>query len=299
MSDQSPFDVLEASLRLLCAGPSPLAVHGREVGPPFPRRAIPLTDLTGMLLHPATPFEARDRAMRVLVRRAQHQGGDWTVGLVGVLLPGLRAALAPMVRAYPAAAEDLEAEALLGLIEVLAAFEPATERVASRLLWRAAQRARRRLAREQAEAGQFEVDAVVHDPEESTAHPEFVLARAVKAGKLTAGEARLIGDTRLGGMSLTAWAKAEGERDGTVRMRRMRAERKLVKWISEEVCDETAFFASFVGAGRSSAVGRTGPGQLAQPGSGPHKEVSVHALRPAPTAGAARPGLDSSDRRSA
>jgi DNA-directed RNA polymerase specialized sigma24 family protein len=187
-----------------------------------------------MLLHPATPFEARDRAMRVLVRRAQHQGGDWTVGLVGVLLPGLRAALAPMVRAYPAAAEDLEAEALVGLMEVLAAFEPTTERVASRLLWRAAQRARRRLAREQAEAGQFEVDAVVHDPEESTAHPEFVLGRAVVAEALTADEARLIGDTRLGGVSVAAWAKAEGERDGTVRMRRMRAERKLVEWISEE-----------------------------------------------------------------
>lgn len=160
MSDQSPFDVLEASVRLLCAGPSPLAVHGREVGPPFPRRSIPLTDLTGMLLHPTTPFEARDRAMRVLVHRAQHQGGDWTVGLIGVLLPGLRAALAPMVRAYPTAAEDLEAEALVGIVEVIAGFDLRTERVASRLLWRAAQRARRRLAREQAEAGQFEVDTV-------------------------------------------------------------------------------------------------------------------------------------------
>jgi hypothetical protein len=299
MSDQSPFDVLEASLRLLCAGPSPLAVHGRELGPPFPRRPIPLTDLTGMLLHPATPFEARDRAMRVLVRRAQHQGGDWTVGLFGVILPGLRAALAPMVRAYPAGAEDLEAEALVGLVEVLASFDPATERVASRLLWRAAQRARRRLAREQAEAGRLEVVMAVHDPEQSSNHPDLLLKRAVEAKKLSPAEARLIGDTRVGDVSLTAWALAEGEPESRTRMRRMRAERKLVRWIFEEGCDESAFFASFVDAGRSSAVGQTGPGQLAQPGSGAHKEVSVHAHRPAPAAGAARPGLDSSDRRSA
>lgn len=299
MSDQSPFDVLEASLRLLCAGPSPLAVSGREVGPPFPLRPIPLTDLRGMLLHPATPYEARDRAMRVLVGRAQRHGGDWTVGLIGVLLPGLRAALGPMVRVYPSAAADLEAEALVELVEVIAAFEPATERVASRLLWRAAQRARRRLVREQTDAGQLAVGVAARDIGESSPHPDRVLVRAVEAGVLTAEEARLIGDTRLGGVSLVAWARAEGHKESRTRMRRMRAERRLVRWLSEEACDESPLFASFVDAGRSSAVGRSGSGQLAQPGGGPHEEVSVHALRPAPVAGETRPGLDDSERRSA
>lgn len=73
MSDQSPFDVLEASLRLLCAGPSPLAVHGREVGPPFPRR-----------LYEGQP-SCSSLTIRVLVtvtaRRAVRAGG-WSTWLV-------------------------------------------------------------------------------------------------------------------------------------------------------------------------------------------------------------------------
>lgn len=42
MPAPSPFATLEASFRLLCAGPSPLAVDGREVGPPPPRRPVSL-----------------------------------------------------------------------------------------------------------------------------------------------------------------------------------------------------------------------------------------------------------------
>jgi hypothetical protein len=254
-----------------------------------------------MVLHPATPYDARDRAVRAVLRRAQREGGDWTVGLAGVLLPGLRAAVAPMARAYPFEAADLEAEALAALVDVVGAFDPRSERVASRLLWRAAQRARRRLLRDREERDQWDTaaDAAVFDPEESANHPEFVLRRAVEAKEITPEEARLIADTRLGGMTLVAWAEAAGEGESTVAMRRMRAERKLVRWISEEACDDPAISASLEGAGRSPVVGQAGPGQLAQPGSGPHKEVSVHALRPAPSAGAARPGLDTSDRRTA
>lgn len=84
---------------------------------------IPLTELTEMLLHPATPYEARDRAVRAVLRRAQREGGDWTVGLAGVLLPRLRAAIAPMARTYPFEAADLEAEALAALVEVVGVFD--------------------------------------------------------------------------------------------------------------------------------------------------------------------------------
>ena len=55
MPTRSPFDVLESSFRLLCQGPAPLAVHGRDVGVPLPRRLIPLTELSGMVLHPGEP----------------------------------------------------------------------------------------------------------------------------------------------------------------------------------------------------------------------------------------------------
>lgn len=48
---------------------------------------------------------------------------------------------------------------------------------------------------------------------------------------MSVAEAELIGETRLGDMSLHAYAQAMGTGDGTLRMRRMRAERRLVSWV--------------------------------------------------------------------
>jgi hypothetical protein len=234
VSEQSPFQALESSFRLLCREPSPLAIHGAELGVPFPRRPIVLTELASMLLHPSVPFEARDAALRLVVRRAQERGGAWTVGLAGVLLPGLRAALATMVSAWPDAAEDLEAEVLAELVDVVASFDPAAERVASRVLWRAAQRARRRLAKEQADFGRHVSRPFPAEPHRPWGHPDFVLAEAVKAGVINAADAELVGESRLGGRSIVELAEAMGERDGTLRMRRMRAEERLVAWISRK-----------------------------------------------------------------
>jgi hypothetical protein len=51
---------------------------------------IPLDELGAMLLHPSTPYWARDRAVRLLFERSRRLGGPWTVGLAGVVLPGMR-----------------------------------------------------------------------------------------------------------------------------------------------------------------------------------------------------------------
>ncbi|MEA3075396.1 MAG: hypothetical protein QOF60_304 [Actinomycetota bacterium] len=230
MTEQSPFEALEATFRLLCQGPSPLAVHGREVGPPFPRRVIPLTELGGMLLHPSTPYEARDAAVGLLARRAAAQGGAWTVGLAGVLLPGLRNALIPLARTWPQGVADLEADALAGLLEALAAGVP-RERVASRLVSRAAGRAKHRFARELAAHGRHGSGALPAEPHRPWGHPDFVLAEAVQAGVLSDEEADLIGETRLGGVPLRHYAASRGGRHGTYRMRRNRAENRLVVWV--------------------------------------------------------------------
>lgn len=301
MSEQSPFDVLEASFRLLCSGPSPLAVHGREVGPPLPRRPLALTELRGVLLHPATPYQARDRAVRLLVCRAQAHGGNWTVGLFGVLLPGLRAAVADVARAYPEASADLEADVLAELVTVLASFDPDTERVASRLLWRAAQRARRRTAREHAVASGRVTAPSADEPHRTWGHPDFVLAEAVRAGAISAGDAELIGETRLGGVSLAEVATRSDRRLPTVRKQRERAEARLVAWIDAKPkvgCRETPSDASLEGAGRSPVVDQAEPAPVAHTTVGPAREVSPLARR-LPTIGATRPGLDSSDRRTA
>ncbi|PLS74889.1 MAG: hypothetical protein CYG61_10245 [Actinobacteria bacterium] len=231
MPEQSPFDALESTFRLLCKGPSPLAVHGRELGPPFPSRPIPLTELGVMLLHPATPYPARDRAIRLLLGRAADHGGRWTIALAGVLLPGLRAGLASMAKAWPGGAADLEADALVALIEAIPVFDPSAEPVAARLVWRVTSAARRRLAREMAVTGRQVPGACPAEPHQPWGHPDFVLGEAVRAGVVSVAEAELIGETRLGSTSLHAYAQAKGAGDGTLRMRRMRAERRLVSWV--------------------------------------------------------------------
>ena len=234
MSEQSPLQTLESSFRLLCRQPSPLAVHGAELGSPFPRRSIVLDELASMLLHPSVPYEARDAALRLLVARAKEHGGAWTIGLAGVLLPGLRAALATMASAWPDAVDDLEADVLAELVEVVASFDLSSERVASRVLWRAAQRARRRLARERADVGRHVERAFPIEPHRPWGHPDFVLAEAVKAGVIGAADAELIGESRLGGRSVEELADALGEPYHTVRRRRLRAEGRLVEWISSD-----------------------------------------------------------------
>jgi hypothetical protein len=297
VSEQSPFAVLEESFALLCSGPSPLAIDGREVGPPMPCRRVVLTELRGVLLHPSTPYETRDRAMGVLVRRAQRLGGPWTVGLAGVLLPGLRAAVADLVRACPEAAADLEAEVLVELIEALGNFDSDSERTASRLLWRAAQRARRRTVREQAAASGRLSTAPPDEPHRPWGHPDVVLAEAVAGGVLSPFEAEMIGETRLGGVPVAVWSAEVGWKPGSVRKERSVAERRLVEWINAgKPTRESASDASFRGAGRSPVVDETEPAHVAPAGAS--REVSA-LVRRLPTTGAARPGIDRPTRRTA
>jgi len=293
LPDQSPFDALEASFRLLCQGPAPLAVHGRDVGAPLPARPIPLAELGPMLLHPAIPYDARDRAVRLVLRRAQGEGGAWVVGLAGLLLPGLRAALGPLARAHPDHTEDLEADALAELVAIAAEYDPDTDRVASRLLRRAATRAQRRLASEQAAAGRRAPTQGAVEPPAPWGHPEFVLGRAVASGVLTARDAGLIADTRLGGEPLAAWARRAGENYDAVNQRRYRAEQRVANWIAgdgQPARQKPAPAAWFTGASRTPA-GRSRTGRPAHTDDQHPREVD-QAHSPAPAAGAARPTDD-------
>jgi hypothetical protein len=96
---KTPLDDLEISLRLLCTGPKPLAVNGRRLGHGLPRRMIPLHELASVLMHPATGFQAREAAWRLLVTNARTGDEKWIVGAVGVALPGLRRAAGRLARA--------------------------------------------------------------------------------------------------------------------------------------------------------------------------------------------------------
>ena len=87
----SPFDTLEVCFRLLTDGPAPLALDGRQIGHGAPARQIPLDELRALLHHPTTTDDLQRCAVQKLFRLATYHRGCWTIGLAGILLPGLRA----------------------------------------------------------------------------------------------------------------------------------------------------------------------------------------------------------------
>ncbi len=141
--DPAALDVLDTSFRLLVSGPSPLAVDGRTLGGGLPARLIPLDELRGLLLRRATPFAARDAAVAELLRRARRDRDAWTVGLAGVLVPGLRRVAATLTEDYPGDRADIDAEVLAGLLDAIGRVDPAGERLAAQLLRAAFNRAKR------------------------------------------------------------------------------------------------------------------------------------------------------------
>src|SRR5579875_106431 len=119
----SPFDTLEKTFDLLVTGPRPLALDTTSIAG-MANRMVPLGELKARLLHPSTPFSVRDAIVDELVARSQAHGGAWTVGLAGVLLPGLRRAAWPLVQACPGKAADIEAETLAAFLAAVAACQP-------------------------------------------------------------------------------------------------------------------------------------------------------------------------------
>ncbi len=234
-ADHQPgaLDVLDTSFRLLVTGPSPLSIDGAVLGHGLPARLIPLGELRRLLLARTTTYGARDAAVSELLRRARHSGGAWTVGLAGVLAPGLRRVAAALASDYPGERADIDAEVLAGLLDGIARIDPAGGRLPARLLRHAFNRAKRLRRSEHAFA--VRNVAVAPDsmaPPRLVGHPDLVLARAVGGEVITRDEAELIGMTRLEGIGIAGLAAANGYRLGALYLRRERAEARLVGWLT-------------------------------------------------------------------
>jgi DNA-directed RNA polymerase specialized sigma24 family protein len=239
----SPFDTLEKTFDLLVTGPNPLALDGTWLDG-LPDRAIPLGELKAMLLHPSMAFAARDAVVDELVARSRAKGGAWTVGLAGVLLPGLRRAVWPLVQSCPGKAADIEAETLAAFLAAVARCEPGRARLASRLCWLARIGADRLMRAEVAERARPGTDPVSAAPPRPWGHPDLVLGRAVWAGVIGASDAELIGATRIGDVELAEVAKALGISYKACHQRRRRAESALVEWLTSDNYGDIAFDAT-------------------------------------------------------
>lgn len=225
----SPFEALESEFRRLSEATPPLTVDGVELGPPFPSRAIAVAELRGILLHPSTPYGAQNRAVALLVQRGSDEGGDWLAAAAGVLLPGLWSALAVYFKLPHVDPHEVEAEALADLIQAIRRCEE-VDHVAPRIISRAARRTKRRVASEALSTGRH-VTPLSAEPHRPWGHPDFVLGEAVKAGVLSPDEAELIGETRVGDISLDAYSRTTGIGLSCLKMRRLRAEPRLISWL--------------------------------------------------------------------
>lgn len=229
----SPFDTLEKTFNLLVAGPKPLAFDGTKILG-LPDRSIPLDELKAMLLHPSTGYEVRDAVIGALVSASKHHGDADTVGLAGVLLPGLRRAAWPMVRAFPDRRYDIEAEMLVAFLEAVAQCDPGRPRLAARLTWLAHNGASRLLRNEVAERTGPGNDPVSSAPCLPWGHPDLVLDRAVRANVICRADAELIGTTRIGGTELAEVASTLGLTYEALKKRRLRAEGALAAWLRSD-----------------------------------------------------------------
>ena len=272
----SPFDTLEKAFDLLTTGPHPLALDGTAFEG-LPDREVALNELKAALLHASTPFAARDAVIGELVARAQAQGGRWTVGLAGVLLPGLRRAAWPLARACPAKAADIEAEMLSALLAAVARCEPGRARLAARLTWLARTGAHRLLRAEMGDRARPGGEPVSAAPPRPWGHPDLVLGRAVRAGVVCAEDADLIGATRIGDVELSQMAEAMEVSYKALHKRRSRAEAALTTWLTSDGYSSLAFVERLPVAPCSSVGGR--PRQGRPPGRLPDKRTRTQTPR--------------------
>jgi hypothetical protein len=223
---ESLLDEIEQRFRLLCAGPQPLALDGAQVGHGLPRRPIPLPELAAILMHPSCGFEARDAAWRLLVTRARTGDAGWTVGAVGVALPGLRRAANRLARRYSG---DAQAALVTEFVAALGRVDITQAGVVSRLVDAAQTAARIALrATEPAASGEANFSPGSALPPPPYGHPDLVLARSVAEGVLSAEEADLIGTTYLEDVSIAEYADRTGMSRWAAYKRRKAAETRLV-----------------------------------------------------------------------
>jgi hypothetical protein len=128
-----PLDSLETTFRLLSTGPQPLALEGHAIG--LPRASIGLWELRPLLFHPATGVGIQRAVLVELVRRARRRRGAWMIGLVGVLLPGLRHQVPSVGEGRSERAATSGAMVLVSLLERLDDPEESSESAAESLLW--------------------------------------------------------------------------------------------------------------------------------------------------------------------
>jgi hypothetical protein len=110
--------VAEDAFRLLVCEPAPLAFDGRSIDG-LPNRHIPLDELRTLLRKREMSPETSDAIWHQLARQARDWGPAWTVGAVGVALPGLTHLAARLSKGHAKLADDIDSELLAAFLHTL------------------------------------------------------------------------------------------------------------------------------------------------------------------------------------
>ncbi|MCP3802078.1 hypothetical protein NLX83_22695 [Allokutzneria sp. A3M-2-11 16] len=174
----------------------PLVLDGWQIGADVPDRPIRLDELREMLLKRRTDHSVKDGAWSLLVERAQTGCKRWTLGAIGVMLPGLSSAATRITNSYGGERADVEAEVLMGFLEALKVVDP-RRRELSRHLWKLA--FERGACSRRASRSVRDVSGPLRGTsmQPPSGHPDLVLMRAVEDGVITPLDSELIGRTRL------------------------------------------------------------------------------------------------------
>jgi DNA-directed RNA polymerase specialized sigma24 family protein len=218
---------VDTAFRFLVCQPAPLAFDGHLVDG-LPNRMLPLDELRDLLVAATVSADTRDAVWCQLIRQARDGDPTWVVATVGVAAPGLTRLAARLTAGFSKIADDIHSEILAGFLHALRTEDLAAPRIWIRLCW-AAWRAGYR-ARRLDDLLELPPDLPTgsRTPHRPYGHPDLILGRAVAANILTPAQAELIGSTRLGDALIEQIAAECGVAGSVVRMRRKRAERRLV-----------------------------------------------------------------------
>lgn len=236
---ESVFDTASKAFDLLVSGPEPLAIDG-GMFEDFPRRSVPLDELARLLLGRRCTAGVKDAVWAHLVGRSRADGGAWTVGCVGLALPGL-ITCATKLAVWASDPADVHAAVLTGFLTGLATLDLDRPWVLNRLT-QAARRAGQRAVREELGAPRpVEEGFESRQPPAPWGHPDLVLANAVAEGVITREQADMIGATRLEEVPARDYAAAHDMDLPTFWQARWRAERRLVAWLTgDDTAPDTA-----------------------------------------------------------
>ncbi|MEU8076012.1 hypothetical protein AB0B31_11220 [Catellatospora citrea] len=227
----SALDAAQRAFDLLVRPPAPLSLDCRDFAPELglPAAMLPLDQLHQILLNRRTSFAARDAVWHRICLAARQWGPQWVVAAAGLALPGLKRAARELYDEYGGDRDDIDSEVLTGFLEAVRAMDLDGQRLAAGLVWRGRRAGYRliwadqqhRLARVNAQES--------HEPRPLYGHPDLLLGRAVTLGVITVGQAALIAETRLEGVSVEAVAERFGRPAQALRMMRRRGELRVVE----------------------------------------------------------------------